>query len=110
MWDTSKSPAALRTASCSWRMPEYCTGMTNPAKGTILALSATCVSCRGVFFPAVILLLGWSRGGACPGYHGRHGPWGGEPIDAEIYFMPGGFTKRAGKPGRNRRNPEGNGK
>ena len=37
MWETSKRPAAVRTAACSARMPVgYCTGMAYPAKGTIL--------------------------------------------------------------------------
>ena len=37
MWDTSKSPAAVRTAMCSAMTPEYSTGISHPPKGTIFA-------------------------------------------------------------------------
>ena len=37
MWLTSNKPTALRTAWCSSMMPEYCTGMSQPPKSTILA-------------------------------------------------------------------------
>ena len=43
MCDTSNTPAAVRTISCSRVMPVgYCTGIANPANGTILAPRATC--------------------------------------------------------------------
>ena len=34
MWETSKMPAAVRTATCSSRMPAYWTGISQPANGT----------------------------------------------------------------------------
>ncbi len=37
MWDTSKRPAAVRTAMCSAMRPEYSTGISHPPKGTIFA-------------------------------------------------------------------------
>ena len=37
MWETSKSPAALRTARCSPISPEYSTGISQPPKATIFA-------------------------------------------------------------------------
>ena len=49
MWLTSKRPTALRTALCSSMMPEYCTGMSQPPKSTILAPSARWTALRGVF-------------------------------------------------------------
>jgi hypothetical protein len=48
MCDTSKSPAASRTARCSaWIPAAYCTGMDQPAKGTILPPRATCSASKG---------------------------------------------------------------
>ena len=37
MWLTSKIPARVRTASCSERIPEYSSGISQPPKLTILA-------------------------------------------------------------------------
>src|SRR5205823_182221 len=48
MWETSKAPQSLRTARCSGMTPSYCTGISQPANGTIRAPSATCCSWRGV--------------------------------------------------------------
>src|SRR5579884_855669 len=48
MCERSNSPARFRTASCSLRMLEYCTGISNPPNGTILAPSARWASCRAV--------------------------------------------------------------
>jgi hypothetical protein len=50
MWETSKSPAAERTASCSATTPEYCTGMSQPAKSTIRAPKARWAAFNGVFW------------------------------------------------------------
>ena len=45
MCDTSNTPTPLRTARCSLVMPDgYCTGISKPANGTILAPSSTCIS------------------------------------------------------------------
>ncbi len=45
MWETSKIPAPVRVALCSAWMPVgYCTGISQPAKGTILAPRATWMS------------------------------------------------------------------
>ena len=41
MWLTSNTPARVRTARCSAVMPEYSTGMSQPAYGTIRAPEAT---------------------------------------------------------------------
>ena len=49
MWETSKIPTFSRTAKCSSVTPEYCTGMSKPAKGFIFAPRATCLSNRAVF-------------------------------------------------------------
>src|SRR5947209_4431425 len=48
MCERSNKPARLRTASCSLRIPPYCTGISNPPNGTIRAPSARWVSCRAV--------------------------------------------------------------
>src|SRR5687767_10081549 len=49
MWETSKSPAAVRTAMCSLMRPAYSTGMSQPPKGTILAPLSRCAEFSGVF-------------------------------------------------------------
>ena len=41
MCETSNTPAAPRTATCSSRMPAYCTGISQPAKGTSRAPAAS---------------------------------------------------------------------
>ena len=41
MWETSNTPASVRTARCSAMMPSYCTGIAQPANGTIRAPAAT---------------------------------------------------------------------
>ena len=41
MWETSKTPAPVRTARCPSVTDVYCTGISQPAKSTILAPSAT---------------------------------------------------------------------
>src|SRR5688572_2216293 len=51
MWLTSNSPARVRTAMCSSVMPEYSTGMSQPANSTIRAPIARCLAFRGVFLP-----------------------------------------------------------
>src|SRR4051812_12684696 len=48
MCETSKRPAASRTARCSSVTPLYCTGISQPANGTIFAPSFTCSSWREV--------------------------------------------------------------
>src|SRR5438067_7678842 len=48
MWLTSKSPAAPRTAACSWRTLEYCCGISQPAKSTIRPPNARWRSKSGV--------------------------------------------------------------
>src|SRR4051812_5291168 len=50
MCETSKTPAAVRTATCSSRMPAYWTGISQPANGTRRADAATWRSCSGVRF------------------------------------------------------------
>src|SRR5438093_5641462 len=49
MWLTSKRPARVRTAMCSWTMPEYSTGMSHPPNDTILAPEARWRALSGVF-------------------------------------------------------------
>src|SRR5580704_1019620 len=53
MWLTSKRPTPVRTARCSAMSPPpgqgYSTGMSQPPKSTILALSARWVALRAVF-------------------------------------------------------------
>src|SRR5262245_36184280 len=48
MCDTSKTPELLRTARCSAATPSYWTGISQPAKGTRRAPSATCRGWSGV--------------------------------------------------------------
>ena len=48
MCETSKTPHASRTATCSSRIPPYCTGISQPAKGTSLAPASTWRSNSGV--------------------------------------------------------------
>ncbi len=54
MWLTSNSPARVRTARCSSVMPEYSTGMSQPANSTIRPPLARCRALSGVF-----LIAGW---------------------------------------------------
>ena len=49
MCETSKIPTFSRTAKCSSVTPEYCTGISKPAKGTILAPKETCLLYSAVF-------------------------------------------------------------
>src|SRR3954454_20702362 len=48
MCETSNTPAPVRTATCSWRMPSYCTGISHPANGTRRAPAARWRSWSGV--------------------------------------------------------------
>src|SRR5438034_4395324 len=48
MCETSKTPASARTARCSGMTPSYCTGISQPANGTMRAPAATCFSYSGV--------------------------------------------------------------
>src|SRR5918994_5345397 len=48
MWETSKTPALVRTARCSSVIELYCTGISHPAKGTRRAPRAAWRSYRGV--------------------------------------------------------------
>ena len=48
IWDTSKTPTALRTARCSSVMSVYLIGISKPANGLITAPRATCLSCKQV--------------------------------------------------------------
>src|SRR4051812_30729954 len=48
MCETSKTPARLRTATCSWRIPSYCTGISQPANGTSRAPARSWRSNSGV--------------------------------------------------------------
>ena len=53
MCEMSNTPAAVRTARCSARMPlGYCTGMDQPPKPTILPPSRTCAAWSGVCLSA----------------------------------------------------------
>ena len=55
MWLTSKRPALSRVCVCSAMMPAgYCTGISYPAKGTILPPSSRCSACSGVCRRSVI--------------------------------------------------------
>src|SRR5215510_9192274 len=48
MWLTSNTPARVRTARCSLVIPEYSTGISQPAYGTMRAPDARCRACKGV--------------------------------------------------------------
>src|ERR671910_2650633 len=48
MCETSNMPAPVRTATCSWRIPSYWTGISQPAKGTSLAPARSWRSNSGV--------------------------------------------------------------
>src|SRR6266540_5783975 len=48
MCETSNTPAPVRTATCSWRMPSYCTGISQPANGTRRAPARSWRSNSGV--------------------------------------------------------------
>ncbi len=50
MWETSKTPALVRTARCSSMIELYWTGISQPANGTSRAPAATWRSCSGVRF------------------------------------------------------------
>ena len=64
MWQTSKSPAVVRTAMCSAVMPEYSTGMSQPPNGTMRAPRATCEAWSGVFFSEAVAdsVMGYQEG------------------------------------------------
>jgi len=49
MWLTSNNPARSRTARCSATIPEYSTGISQPANGTMRAPEARCRALSGVF-------------------------------------------------------------
>ena len=77
--ETSNMPALFRTATCSWRMPSYCTGISQPANGTSLAPARSWrsnsgvrrrVSAAGGNRPQVTPC--WERPGCPP--HGGTGP------------------------------------
>ncbi len=53
MCDTSNMPAPSRTAVCSALTPAYCTGMSQPPNGTILAPARRWAACSGVRFSSV---------------------------------------------------------
>src|SRR5689334_9610614 len=77
MWLTSNNPAFWRTALCSMVIPVgYCTGISNPANGTILAPRATWVSWSGVRFSGRREARGERRS---PTEASRAG-WGGSPL------------------------------
>ena len=50
MWLTSKSPARCRTAKCSFMMPEYSTGISQPPNSTMRAPAALCAELSAVRF------------------------------------------------------------
>jgi hypothetical protein len=54
MWETSKRPAAVRTALCSAMSPAYSTGMSHPPKGTIFAPLSRCTAWSGVLRSSAI--------------------------------------------------------
>src|SRR5438445_4816954 len=54
MWLMSKRPTAPRTVRCSSMIPVYCTGISQPPKGTILAPALTWTSRSGVRLSGVI--------------------------------------------------------
>ena len=62
MCETSKMPAASRTALCSSRMPEYWTGIAQPPKSITFAPRALCRPYRGVCF----IFVGVRGGGIEP--------------------------------------------
>src|ERR1700730_17053767 len=55
MWLTSNRPACVRTASCSERMPEYSSGISQPPKLTILAPKRRWTSLRAVFLSRAVV-------------------------------------------------------
>src|SRR5262245_3285715 len=61
MWLTSNNPARVRTARCSSTMPEYSTGMSQPANGTIFAPEARCRALSGVFLRDAALVCSMER-------------------------------------------------
>src|SRR5688500_1602522 len=65
MWETSKMPVPVRTAWCSAMMPVgYCTGISQPAKGTIFPPRARWMSASGVRFRSSLMLpLGFEDSG-----------------------------------------------
>ena len=65
MWETSKRPAAVRTAMCSLMSPAYSTGMSQPPNGTIFAPLSRCAAFKGVF-----------RSTGIPRYHTPSSSWG----------------------------------
>jgi hypothetical protein len=54
MWETSKRPAAWRTAMCSAMSPEYSTGISQPENATIFAPLSRCTPFSGVLRSAPV--------------------------------------------------------
>src|SRR5437667_1803095 len=73
MCDTSNTPTSSRTARCSLLIPVgYVTGISKPAKGTILAPRATWTSCRGVRLRSRSSLVARLTPGRRPGVSRSH--------------------------------------
>src|SRR5687768_5514440 len=73
MWDTWNTLAPVRTAWCSARIPEgYCTGISQPAKGTIFAPKFRCASYKAVRLSVGVTVMFSSRnvGGTRTGVSG----------------------------------------
>src|SRR4051812_7167305 len=98
MWLTSKTPACVRTASCSARMPPaYWTGISQPANGTSRAPAAACRACRAVrrsSLAGALIRAKPNGSGRSPALRRATEPesvggrWGAEPEE--------GFAMRAG--------------
>src|SRR5713101_5369600 len=57
MWETSKSPAAVRTLRCSSTMPVYWTGISQPPNSIMRAPAARCRANRLVCFGCVVTIV-----------------------------------------------------
>ncbi len=100
MWETSKSPAALRTARCSSMTPEYWTGMRHPANSTSLAPARTWASWRGVCLSSsdIASAVQPSTRGEPSLYQRKAGP---EPRSRPARRSAGGFDPAANSLPRN---------
>src|SRR5208282_1190705 len=81
MWEISNSPTRSRTAACSSRIPEYCTGISQPPNGTIFAPHSRCAAYKGVRLRVSALCMARYVNGGVGGCQfrnkRRNGPAGG---------------------------------
>lgn len=90
MCETSNMPACSRTALCSWLTPAYCTGISQPAKGTMRPPARWWAEKSGVLFERLVGVHGPRLPGSVRGKEGRSrgAGWSGAAHRAEAHGGP----------------------